>query len=284
MSDDVRGAAPARPQRWARFQWLINLVEGHRFQTAVTVAIIVNAVTLGLETWDDAVRAFGPALYAVDRVILALFVFELVVKLVAYGRRFFLNGWNVFDFVIVGVSVAPVYGNLSILRALRILRVLRLLSVVPQLRRVVEALLKAIPGMGAIIGVLSLVFYVGSVLSTKMFGEAFPHLFGSIGGSMYSLFQIMTLESWSMGIVRPVMAEYPYAWVFFVPFIFVTSFMVLNLFIAIIVNSLNSLHDEEVREVERAAHDERDALLTEIKALRSEVADLRKDLNGHGKS
>jgi len=259
---------------------VIALIEGKRFQLFITILILINAVTLGLETWDWAMANFGTVLVTIDHAILGVFCFEIAIKLIAYRHRFFYGGWNVFDFVIVGISLIPATGNLSVLRALRILRVLRLLSVMPQLRKVVEALLSALPGMGAIVGVLFLVFYTGAVLSTKLFGDAFPDWFGTIGASMYTLFQIMTLESWSMGIVRPVMDRFPLAWIFFVPFIFLTSFMVLNLFIAIIVNSLNTLHQEEMdemRHAEAVGHTERETLLTEIRAMRKEIEALRQD-------
>ncbi len=264
-----------RPRWFAR---LVSLIEGPQFQAFITAAILVNAVTLGLETWDYAVEQVGWLLLGIDQIILAIFVFELTIKLFAYRGRFFLNGWNVFDFIIVAVSLLPAQGDLSVLRALRILRVMRLLSVVPTLRRVVEALLKSLPGMSAIVGVLGLVFYVSAVIATKSFGQAFPEWFGTIGGSMYSLFQIMTLESWSMGIVRPVMETFPLAWIFFVPFVFITSFGVLNLFIAIIVNSMTALQQEELKdahETAERAHQERDQLLAEIKTLNSEVRTLR---------
>ncbi len=282
-SDAPDPAAGARPPF---LEMLRAAVEGPRFQTFITVAIMINAVTLGLETSERIRDSVGPLLRAVDQGILALFVFEIAVKLVAHRHRFFYNGWNLFDFSIVAISLVPESGNLSVLRAFRILRILRLLSVVPQLRRVVEALLSSIPGMGAIMGVLMLFFYVGAVLATKMFGGSFPDWFGSVGASMYSLFQIMTLESWSMGIVRPVMEVHPFAWVFFVPFIFLTSFMVLNLFIAIIVNSMTALHHEEVVavvEAESHAHEERDLLLAEVRALRQEVAALKEGIEkGNG--
>ena len=168
----------------------------------------------------------------------------------------------------------PATNGLSILRALRILRVLRLLSVVPQMRKVVGALFSALPGMGAVVAVLMLVFYVAAVMATKLYGAAFPQWFGSIGESMYTLFQIMTLESWSMGIVRPVMEEHPLSWLFFVPFVVITSFAVLNLFIALIVNSMQTLHEQDRQEAVQAelvAHDEREELLEEIRSLRREV-------------
>jgi voltage-gated sodium channel len=150
------------------------------------------------------------------------------------------------------------------------------------MRRVVEGLLRAIPGMGAIAGLLVLLFYVFGVMATKLFGAAFPEWFGTLPRSMYSLFQIMTLESWSMGIVRPVMEVYPTAWAFFVPFILVTAFAVLNLFIAVIVNAMQSEHEAEhkaaVAEVAAAGHADAARLEEELRALGREIRDLREAL------
>lgn len=258
---------------------LLRLVEAPRFRQAVTVLILVNAVTLGLETWSVAMQAAGAFLLALDRAILAVFVAELSLKLIAHGRRFPRDPWNVFDFIVVAIGLAPATQGFSVLRALRILRVLRLVSVVPSMRRVIEALISAIPGMGSIVLLLGLIYYVAAVMATKLFGAVFPQWFGTIGGSMYSLFQIMTLESWSMAIVRPVMEVYPYAWAFFVPFILLTSFAVLNLFIAIIVNAMESQHrqDYEIMEAERVkaqAHQARH-LDDELAELKAELRQLR---------
>ncbi len=244
----------------------------------ITAVIVINAVTLGLETWPAAMAAYGPVLLAIDAAALWIFTAEIGLKLWLYRSRFFREGWNVFDFAIVSVAWLPSAGPLAVLRALRIMRVLRLLSVVPQMRTVVGALFKALPGMGSILAVLLLVFYVAAVMATKLFGAAFPEWFGSIGASMYSLFQIMTLESWSMGIVRPVMEQHPGAWMFFVPFIVVTSFTVLNLFIALIVNSMQSLQSEtrdDIRSEAAMAHDEREALMRQLDTLTVEVKRLR---------
>lgn len=223
---------------------LRGIVESRSFNTLITAVIVINAATLGLETWPKAMDVAGPLLLAVDRAALWIFTVEIGLKLWLYRSSFARDRWNVFDFVVVAVAWLPATGPLSVLRALRIMRVLRLVSVVPQMRTVIGALFKALPGMGSIVAVLVLVFYIGAVMATKLFGAAFPEWFGSIGASMFSLFQIMTLESWSMGIVRPVMAQHPGAWAFFVPFIVVTSFTVLNLFIALIVNSMQSLQAE----------------------------------------
>ncbi len=247
------------------------LVESAMFERLIMAVILINAVTLGLETSAAAMASAGPLLMAIDRLALWIFTVELALKLWVYRARFFTNGWNCFDFVIVAIAWVPASGPFSVLRALRILRALRLLSVVPQLRLVVGALFGALPGMGAIVAVLTLVFYIAAVMATKLFGAEFPQWFGTVGESMYSLFQIMTLESWSMGIVRPVMEVFPYAWVFFVPFVIITSFAVLNLFIGLIVNSMNAVHESERATSEAAAHDERQALMDELVAVRREL-------------
>lgn len=248
-------------------------------QRLITTAILVNAVTLGLETSDTAMEAAGPLLVAIDHVVLGIFVVELLAKLFAFGSRFFRSGWNWFDLIIVGISLLPASGALSVLRALRILRVLRLLSVVPSLRSVIEALLSALPGMGAVVAVLLLIFYVGSVLVTKLFGDSFPDMFGTIGQSMLVLFQLMTLDGWSQEIVKPVMDRYPYAWLFFIPFIVLTSFAVLNLFIGIIVESMQSFSEaRQARQLEAAkaeAHEDAAHLETEIRELRRDVGEIR---------
>ena len=248
-------------------------VESTHAQTFITVLIVLNAITLGLETSETAMAAAGPALLLADSVILCVFVAEIALKLFAHGLRFFRDPWNLFDTAIVGVALLPASQGFSVLRAFRILRVLRLVSVVPSLRRVVGALLHAIPGMGSVIMLLGVLFYVFAVMATKLFGSAFPEWFGTIGASFYTLFQVMTLESWSMGIVRPVMEAYPVAWAFFVPFILLTSFAVLNLFIGIIVDAMQSqAHDDEA-----ALHVGEPTLvdvMEEVKALRAEIAEM----------
>jgi voltage-gated sodium channel len=211
----------------------------------IMVVIIINAITLGMETSSYAMDLAGPVIIMIDRICLGIFVLEIAAKLVAHGFRFFRNGWNLFDFVIVGVALVPGSAGLSVLRALRILRVLRIISVAPSLRRVVEGFVTALPGMGSVFLLMALIFYIGSVMATKLFGSSFPEWFGNLGLSAYSLFQIMTLESWSMGIVRPVMEVYAYAWMFFVPFIMVTTFAVVNLLVGLIVNSMQDAHAQE---------------------------------------
>ena len=229
--------------------------------------ILFNAVILGLETSDVAMERAGPLILALDRACLAVFVIEIAAKLYARRREFFRSGWNLFDFAIVAISLIPAGQGLSVLRAMRILRILRVLSVAPSLRRVVDGLVSALPGMGSVFVLMGLIFYVGAVMATKLFGDAFPDWFGTLGRSGYTLFQVMTLESWSMGIVRPVMEVYPLAWAFFVTFIMVTTFAVVNLLVGLIVNSMQDAHSEESNERTDSYRDQVLNRLAEIEAL-----------------
>jgi voltage-gated sodium channel len=222
----------------------------------IIAVILFNAILLGMETSYEIMAVAGPLILALDAACLAVFVVEIGLKIFAQRLSFFRSGWNVFDFVIVGISLVPGAGAFTVLRALRILRLLRVISVTPSLRRVVEGFLRALPGMGSVFLLMTLIFYIGAVMATKLFQASFPDWFGSLGASAYSLFQIMTLESWSMGIVRPVMEVYPHAWAFFVPFILVTTFAVVNLVVGLIVNSMQDAHAEESNAATDAYRDE----------------------------
>ncbi len=259
---------PAEPALIAGLRRFIEAAATQRFIMGVIVA---NAIVLGLETSPSTMARAGTLLHTLDIAALAIFVAEIVIKLIVYRAGFFRSPWNVFDFVIVSISLVPLGQGVSVLRALRIIRAFRLISVVPRMRLVMEALVSAIPGMGSVCALLVLVFYVASVMATKLFGADFDAWFGTVGRSAYSLFQIMTLESWSMGIVRPVMEIYPYAWAFFVPFILIVTFAVLNLFIAIIVNSMHEAASEDEEKV-AAAHDAAlEHLTEELRGLRREI-------------
>jgi voltage-gated sodium channel len=239
-------------------------------RNTILAVILFNAAILGLETSRPVMDRVGPLIVLLDRICLAIFVAELAAKLVAHGRAFFRSGWNLFDFAIVGVSLVPGAQTFSVLRALRILRLLRVVSALPRLRRVVEGFITALPGMGSVFLLMGMVFYIGSVMATKLFGESFPDWFGDLGNSAYSLFQIMTLESWSMGIVRPVMEVYPYAWAFFVPFIMVTTFAVVNLLVGLIVNSMQDAHAAE----DKASTDAyRDEVLSRLEAIERRLSE-----------
>lgn len=258
--------------------WRVSLraiIETTAWERIITALIIVNAVVLGLETSPTVTRQFGSLLYFIDQFILAIFVIEIVARMAVYGRGFWRDPWSLFDFFIVGIALLPSTGSFSVLRALRVIRILRLISTVKSIRRVVTGLLSAIPSMGAVIALLGLIFYVFSVMATKLYGTHYPQLFGTIGTSAFSLFQVMTLEGWAAEIVRPVMEKHPRAWIFFIVFILVTSFAVLNLFIGIIVDSMQREHEAEMKEDRARSEENFDEVLDEIRALRQELATLR---------
>jgi len=251
-------------------QRVANFLESRAVNTLIVGVILFNAVILGMETSPVFMDHAGGLIAALDAACLCFFVVELLLKFFAYRGGFFRSGWNIFDLIIVVIALVPASDGFSVLRALRIFRVLRLISVAPQLRRVVEGLVTALPGMASVFVLMAIIFYVGAVVATKLFSASFPEWFGSLGGSAYSLFQIMTLESWSMGIVRPVMEVYPHAWMFFVPFIMVTTFAVVNLLVGLIVNSMQDAHAEE----SNAATDEyRNEILTRLKAIEKAMQD-----------
>ena len=251
-------------------------IDAPRQQNAITAIIVINAVTLGMET-SPAIRAnWGGLLHHLDILILGVFCFELLLKIIARGPVFFRQAWNNFDFVIVAISLVPGSGPLSVLRLLRVFRLLRLLHKLPRLRAITESLLAALPSIGWISLLLVLAFYMFAVVATNLFGESFPAWFGTLGASMYSLFQIMTLESWSMGIVRPVMVQFPHAYLFFVPFILVSTYTFLNLFIAVMVSTMQSLHEKEGGQAQPA--DDTEDLRREVKLLRQAVERLTRRL------
>lgn len=224
---------------------LRRLVDHPMTERLVIALIVVNAITLGLETSASVTAEWGGLLQVLDRLLLTVFVAELAARMVVRGPRFFADPWNVFDFVVVGIALLPATGSLSVLRSLRILRVLRLITAVPSLRAVVSALVGALPGMGSIMMLLMLIFYVGAVMATKLFGETHEDTFGSIGASMLSLFQVMTLDAWSDGLMRPMLEKHPHAWLFFIPFVLVSAFIVLNLFIGVVVSALETERDAD---------------------------------------
>ena len=250
---------------------LRRLVEHQLFQRAVLGVIIANAVVLGLETSivDGPVDA---VLQVIDDAMLWFFVVEISLRLVAHGPRFFRDPWSVFDLVVVSIALIPATGPLALLRALRILRVLRLADSVPSMKRVVNGLVAAVPGMGSVGALLLLVMYVSVVIATNLYGAIAPEHFGDLGTTAFTLFQVMTGEAWP-DIADDVMQVEPTAWIFFVVFILVVSFAVLNLFIAVVVSGMESIDD-------LAEHEEKsDAeVMAELRAIRTQLADLQAEL------
>jgi len=252
---------------------LAHWVESPRFQHFVVGVILFNAAILGLETSPAAMERFGLQLRILDKLCLAVFLVEIGARLLAYRLHFFRSGWNVFDFAVVGVALVPGAGPWAVLRSLRVLRVLRLLTVIPSLRKVVAAFLHAIPGLGGVMLLMGIFLYTSAVLATNLFGRQYPEWFGSLGGSLFSLFQILTLEGWA-DMARAIMETHAWAPFFFIPFIIIATFTVLNLFIGIIVSTMQEL----------AMAPEKDAaapgtlelvrrMEQDLKALRSQLAE-----------
>jgi len=266
---------------WA--DWRLSLkkfVESSPVQRLVIVLILVSAALLGLETSDAVVNSWGKWVYLFDRIIVAVFVVEITLRILVYRAQFFRDPWSVFDFLVVSISLIPASGPLEVLRSLRVLRVLRLLTMVPSMRRVVGGMLAAIPGLGSVVAVMLVIYYVSAVMATNLFGDEFPEWFGSLGDSAYTLFQIMTLESWSMGIVRPVMEVFPYAWLFFVPFILIATFTMLNLFIAVIVNAVQEVQQGESKPAKAVIIDaDSAAIQAHIFKMEEDMAQLKRLLN-----
>jgi voltage-gated sodium channel len=236
--EERKDAISPKTPLYLRICVLIDRPGAKRFILGV---ILFNSLILGLETSSWFMERVGKLLLTLDVLCLSIFTVEILMKLVVHRLSFFRSGWNIFDFLIVGISLTPGSGSLAILRALRILRILRLVANMPRLRVIVESVLYALPSIGWICGLLLIIFYIFSVLVTTLFGSVFPGWFGSIGASMYTLFQMLTMDSWSSGIARPVMEQFPHAYLVFIPFILVTSFIVLNVFIGVIVNSMSEV-------------------------------------------
>jgi voltage-gated sodium channel len=272
-----------RPERRFGEKFMLNrlklLLESRQFEVLITCLIILNAVTLGLETSPAIMAQWGGLLHLVDKVLLTVFVVELVSKIVVYRAGFFKSGWNLFDFAIIAIALVPAAGAFSVLRALRVLRVLRLITVIPSLKRVVGAMIAALPGMGSIIVLLLLVFYVSAVMATKLFQGTEPEAFGDIGRSFYTLFQLMTLDGWSGEIVKPVLKNHPYAMLFFMPFILFSAFVVLNLFIGVVVGAMQDEANDNREETDKAILTVDQEMLQEIRALRQDVEALRGQLD-----
>ncbi|TVP90583.1 MAG: ion transporter [Pseudomonadaceae bacterium] len=290
MTDTVMSQQPWR-------QRLADWIERPRAQFFIMTLIMINAVVLGLETSPQIMQEWGTLLLTLDKLILTIFVIEISLRFVAHGWRLLTDPWGLFDTIVIAIALVPASGPLAVLRALRVLRVLRLIALVPSMKIVVQSLLASLPGMGSIVALLGLVFYVAAVIATQLFGQSFPEWFGTLSASLFSLFQIMTLESWSMGIVRPVMEVYPFAWLYFVPFILIATFMMLNLFIAVIVDAIQNQrervaagkagpegqHSLETGEKSNPHSSlsgvNQELLLQEVRELRKELSSLRQTMD-----
>lgn len=241
-------------------QW----VESRWFSNTVLAVILVNALVLGAATYDNAAL---PYLLAAERIFIVVFVVEMALKLYAWRWSFFRDGWNWFDLFVVVVSLIPATGPFAVLRVLRVLRILRVITAVPQMRMIISALFKSVPGMGTVIGLLLVIVYTSAILGQQLFGETVPEFFGDLGTTLYTLFLLMTTENWP-DVSDEVLAHHPMGWIFFVTYIVLTAFIVLNLVIGVIVTSMEKEVDDdrwaEDQELEAVQHDAVMDRLTEL--------------------
>lgn len=250
------------------------LVEHPVTERLVITLILINAVTLGLETSPTVMAGYGTVLNRLDDALLAIFVLELTIRMIVKRRDFFRDPWSIFDLLVIGIALVPATESFSVLRALRVLRILRLITALPSLKRVVGGLISAMPGMGSISLLMALIYYVFAVMGTKLFGQSTPEQFGSLGATAYTLFQIMTFDDWSSGVAKPLMEKHSFAIVYIVVFILLSAFMMLNLFIGVVVTALD---DEKAANSPKLLHDpqETQQILSELKAIRAELAKSR---------
>lgn len=253
--------------------------ESKSFQAAITTIIVLNSILIGLETSRSVMQRYGTVIDVIDLTILVLFSIEILLKIFVYRFNFFKNSWNVFDFLVVAVSLIPAAGSFSVFRALRIVRTLRLLRSVPKLRLIIESLVKSLPSIGWIAVLLGIVFYVFSVIGVNLFGSQYPEYFGNMSESIFTLFQIMTLESWSSAIARPVMDGVPFAGVYFVTFILIATYTTLNIFIAIVVNTMNEVSLKDLKEEEQHIKDfvseENRKLRVQLSKIQSQLEEIK---------
>lgn len=222
---------------------LQNVLHWKYTQRIITFVILLNAAVLGLLTNKGLSAEETLLLEIIDKCCLLVFVVELIAKLLAYRRNFWSDGWNIFDFVVVVSSIIFISSNVSVIRAFRIFRLLKALAEFPELQVLVSAMLKAIPSMTWALLLLFIIFYIFAVFGSTLYGDAFPELFGDIGDSIFTLFQVMTFESWATAVARPIMEVHPYAWVFFLVFILLTSITLLNVMVGIVVEAVAQISE-----------------------------------------
>jgi len=252
-----------------------KLVKSSKFQNFIMGLIVLNGITMGFETSKSLSLEYGTFFTLFNTFVVTVFTIEIILRISVYKTSFFKDPWSLFDFAIVAISLVPASAGFEIFRVLRVLRLFRLITVVPQMRKIIVALLSVIPGIGAIAGLLTLFFYIFAIMSTQLFGEKFPEWFGTLGESFYTLFQVMTLESWSMGVVRPIMEVYPLAWVFFIPFIFLSTFIIVNLIIAIVVDAMNEMNTNEEEAIVEEIQSSEVTMQHEIQNLRNDIHELK---------
>ena len=264
---------PAKAQRIVASPW---------FNHGVTGVILLNAAVIGLDTWEPAIRRFGDSLNTANQVFLGIFVVEAIIKMAAHYprvQRYFADGWNIFDFTIIVVSLLPSSGELAtVARLARILRVLRLVSALPELRLIVTTLIRSIPSMFNVIALLSIIFYVYAVAGYHLFHEVDPTHWRNLGIALLSLFRIVTLEDWT-DIMYAAMEAHWWAWAYFVSFVVMGTFVIVNLFIAVVLNNLDEAKQERLAELQ--SEPSYKEIVAELTRTRTALARLEARLEGN---
>jgi len=262
---------------------LSKFLESTRVQNFIIGLILFNSVIVGLETWPFYLEYFGHITDEIDLIILLIFVIEIVLKIYAFRLGFLSSLWNLFDALVVFISILPAAGSFSVFRALRILRTLRLVNNLPKLKLIIESFIYSLPSIGWIVVMLSIIIYIFAVIGYNIFGATFPQFFGTFSKSLFTLFQIMTLEAWASDIARPILEVHKMASIYFVSFILVASYITLNIFIAIVVNTMNEIHMDEIRDEEEKIklqmEKENQNLLKKIDSISFEIAEIKDLLN-----
>ena len=277
------------PERVARA--CARIAESGRFQGFIFAVIVANAVVLGLDTYDEVARDAGGTLRTLNDVFIGIFVVEMAIRIAAYGRRpwdFFREGWNVFDFITVFAAFAPgVRENATLLRLARLLRVVRVVSVLPDLRVLIAGMGKALPPIGSMAVLALLLIFVYGMIGWELFGEEIPDRWGNIGEAMLTLFTVLTLEGWN-DVLDQAREVHPNSWIFFISFVLLASFLLINILIAIIINSVEEArsaerlgeleHRIEDAELEGHDYDERAQIESRMQAVRDALDDLQREL------
>jgi len=256
-----------------------TIVEARWFEPWMIGLILFNGVLIGLETSHEVMAQYGRWLEIGNDLVLAVFVVEAALKITAVAprfRRYFGDGWNLFDFSVVVLSFIPSTGEFALVaRLIRVLRVLRLVSAMPQLRLIVATLVRSIPSMGHVLMLLAILFYIYAITGFHLFHTIDPEHWGSLGAALLTLFQIVTLEGW-VEVMEQALDARPWSWIYFVSFVLIGTFVVLNLFIAVVVNNLEASKAAELAALARpVTHDE---VLEELERTRDALQALQRKL------
>jgi voltage-gated sodium channel len=266
-----------------------RIADSRSFQLAVVVVILANAVVIGLETYDSIEQDYGALLGTLNDVFLGLFTVELAIRVAAYGRRpqgYFRSGWNVFDFLVVALAYVPwLRESVTLLRVIRLLRIVRLITVVPGLRVVIVGLGRSIAPIGSIALLTFFLLYIYGIVGWIIYADHDPEQFGNIGRALLTLFQVLTLEGWNEVLAKE-MELTPWSWVYFVSFVLFATFIVLNVVIAVVVNSIEEAHqiEDERKRLELLRTDpDHASLYGKIEALKQALEDLEQEVVERGK-